>query len=86
MLPPCGEVSEWLKELVSKTSVGLAPPRVRIPPSPLVFQGVLQLLRREQLLTYVAQQYHLTVLQLRDFLHFQRKNSDRSLRDALRDR
>ncbi len=34
---PRGEVSEWLIELVSKTSVLLRAPRVRIPPSPLVF-------------------------------------------------
>ena len=29
-----GEVSEWLKEPVSKTGVGLCLPRVRISPSP----------------------------------------------------
>jgi len=32
-----GEVSERLMEPVSKTGVGLAPPRVRIPPSPFPF-------------------------------------------------
>ena len=32
-----GEVSEWLIELVSKTSVLVRVPRVRIPPSPFVF-------------------------------------------------
>lgn len=31
---PRGEVSEWLIELVSKTSVPFTVPRVRIPPSP----------------------------------------------------
>ncbi len=38
MRPPLlfrhGEVSEWLIELVSKTSVLYGAPRVRIPPSP----------------------------------------------------
>ena len=34
---PSGEVSEWLKELVSKTSVPLGVPRVRIPPFPFLF-------------------------------------------------
>src|SRR5450759_4021417 len=29
-----GEVSEWPKETVSKTVVGVSPPWVRIPPSP----------------------------------------------------
>ena len=33
---PPGEVSEWLIELVSKTSVLYGAPRVRIPPSPFV--------------------------------------------------
>ena len=32
-----GEVSEWLKEPVSKTGVPLGVPRVRIPPSPVDF-------------------------------------------------
>ena len=32
---PLGEVTEWPIVLVSKTSVGASPPRVRIPPSPL---------------------------------------------------
>ncbi len=36
-----GEVAEWLKALVSKTSVLYGAPRVRIPPSPLVFQALL---------------------------------------------
>lgn len=31
---PPGEVTEWPIVLVSKTSVGASPPRVRIPPSP----------------------------------------------------
>jgi hypothetical protein len=35
-----GEVSEWLKELVSKTSVRATVPRVRIPPSPFGTVGV----------------------------------------------
>lgn len=30
-----GEVAEWLKALVSKTSIGVSLSRVRIPPSPL---------------------------------------------------
>ncbi len=33
-VPRHGEVSEWLIELVSKTSVLYGAPRVRIPPSP----------------------------------------------------
>ena len=31
-----GEVTEWPIVLVSKTSVGASPPRVRIPPSPFI--------------------------------------------------
>ena len=37
-----GEVSEWLKEPVSKTGEVLRPSRVRIPPSPLPFPGGLK--------------------------------------------
>ena len=36
-----GEVTEWPIVLVSKTSVGASPPRVRIPPSPLVSEAVI---------------------------------------------
>ncbi len=31
---PVGEVAEWLKALVSNTSIGVSLSRVRIPPSP----------------------------------------------------
>src|SRR6266699_2848812 len=34
-MPGTGEVPEWPIGSVSKTDVALAPPRVRIPPSPL---------------------------------------------------
>ena len=37
-----GEVSEWLKEPVSKTGKVLRPSRVRIPPSPLSFNNLQQ--------------------------------------------
>jgi hypothetical protein len=33
-----GEVAEWLKALVSKTSIGVSLSRVRIPPSPQNFR------------------------------------------------
>ena len=37
--PPTGEVSEWLKELVSKTSKASGSSGVRISPSPLPDEG-----------------------------------------------
>jgi hypothetical protein len=50
--PDAGEVSEWLKELVSKTSVRLAVPGVRIPPSPFFLTLFMQLWEPQVLATW----------------------------------
>jgi hypothetical protein len=51
-----GEVSEWLKEPVSKTGVGLRRPRVRIPASP-PFISFLQVSNRNPLCPKLRAQF-----------------------------